>query len=450
MSAVRVLGIDIGTSSVKLLVTGCGAPVERSERYGGLGFEDMFAAFLRAARALDKAVPLESIDSAGLSGLAGSYQLFGPGGDVKAAVHWLYPGREPYLERALADLPQDEFFEETMMEQPRLSSYPLPTILSMKDRIAPGDQLLQPKDYFCLRLCGLAATDPYTWRGLAHPERRSYSEKLLGYAGVSEELLPRIAERLALSPEGAHLTGLREGTPIFVGLNDFYASLLGIGAERPGDAFDVTGTSEHFGALHGKPRRGRLIASPFPGEMYVHYGVTGSSGVALTWCRENFGEREPHVPKRAPVFLPYLMGERAPVFDVHARGMLVGLTDQTDAEALRYSVYEGVVFSLLDIHEALGRPALHRILATGGAANSPLLNRMKASIFGCDLMVEALRCGSAMGAAKLAGGEWARETQVFHPETELQGFLLSRYPVYQRLYGAWREVARDTDTDGLF
>jgi hypothetical protein len=86
------------------------------------------------------------------------------------------------------------------------------------------------------------------------------------------------------------------------------------------------------------------------------------------------GAGEPPVPRHAPSFLPYLKGERAPVFDPDARGVLLGITARTGADEMRYAVYEGVVFSLYNIWEALGRPL---DLAHGGSGDMKRMDQME-------------------------------------------------------------------------
>ena len=449
-----VLGIDIGTSSVKLLLTGRGEPLLITADYPEEGADGMIRALLDALGQLARSVSLASVGAVGLSGQTGTYLLQDLAEPEKAVfwMPWHQAGREPFLKAALADFSQDRFYRLTGMYQPPLASYPLPTTLYLRARypdLLDKSRLLQPKDYFCARLSGEALSDTGSWRGLVHPSDGAFAPDLLAYAGITADRLPRITPRTRINAAGARLTGLTAGTPVAVGLNDFYAALAGIGLAGSGSCFDVTGTSEHFGVIRPTNAGGPLICSPY-GDAFVHYGVTASSGLSLSWAHKLFGGREPDVSGQAPLFLPYLRGERAPVFDPLARGLFAGLTAAADGPALKYSVYEGLVFSLYEIYQVLGEPPVESIHVTGGASASPLLNRLKASMWGVPVVSEQLTCGSAMGAAALAGGVWERRPRVHQPDNDLADLLHRRYRVYRRLYPAWQTIVADENPEDLF
>jgi xylulokinase len=210
-----------------------------------------------------------------------------------------------------------------------------------------------------------------------------------------------------------------------------------------------------------------LISSPFL-DKYVHYGVTASSGKSLAFAARNFGADkagdkydkdnvnktgsmgEPAIPEHAPIFLPYLAGERAPVFDPDARGMFAGLSESSSPDVMKYSVCEGVVFSIYDIYKHIGCPAPDFVSTTGGASSSALLNRLKASIFGVPFISEKYDCGSAIGAVIAAGAEWKRDKIIHEPEPWLTDFLRRRFEIYRRMYGAWLDIIRDADVMEIF
>lgn len=449
-----VLGIDIGTSSIKLLLTGRGEPLLIAADYPEEGADGMIRALLAALRQLAQSVPLSLIEAVGLAGQTGTYLLQDLAAPEKAGfwIAWYQAGREPYLKTALADFSQDRFYRLTGMNQPPLASYPLPTVLYLRacyPDLLGKSRLLQPKDYLCALLAGEALSDTGSWRGLVQPADGTFAPDLLAYAGITADQLPRIAPWTRIDAAGARLTGLAAGTPVAVGLNDFYAALTGMDLTEPGFCFDVTGTSEHLGVIRPTNAEGPLICSPY-GDSFVHYGVTASSGISLNWAHKLFGGQEPAVSGQAPLFLPYLRGERAPVFDPLARGLFAGLTAAADGQALKYSVYEGLVFSLYEIYQVLGEPPVESIHITGGASASPLLNRLKASMWGRPVFSDQLTCGSAMGAAALAGGVWERRPQIHQPDKDLADFLHRRYQVYKRLYPAWQTIVADANPQALF
>lgn len=446
----RVLGVDLGTSSVKLLVIDGNSSWQHTQAYSREGFEGHFEALLRGLRALSQQIDLRSIDAMGLSGQTGSYAVMAPSGGLGAQIGWQTPGRQALLEGLLETIAPEVYLDQTGMAQPRIASYPLPSLMYLKGELVPGCLVLQPKDYLCYRLSGEALSDPFSWRGLATPSSGEYSKVLLAAIGLEDAILPRLRSLTRLSNEAASLTGLKAGLPIHVGLNDFYASLVGMGVQRPGEAFDVAGTSEHLGVVVEGAQPARLIRSPMPGGLYVHYGVTASSGTALSWSARRFGTADPPMVDKAPLFLPYLKGERAPVFDEDARGMLIGLTDMTDTDAIQYSVYEGVVFSLYSIFEALQTPSPVHIRVTGGPSENAVLNAMKAAMFGLPLLTGPIASGSALGAAVLAGVSRPEGERSTLPDSGLGERLHRRYAVWQRAYGAWLEMVAGEDVSTLF
>lgn len=444
------LGIDLGTSSVKLLALGGRQPVLVTQRYRGEGFSRFFDACVSGLCQLGKSIPLHAIHAVGLSGQTGSYLVAESDGREVVQLSWQSVGRAQALRALLAAVPPDTFLRETGMAHPALASYPLPTIRVLKEHLLPGRMLMQPKDYLCKRLSGHALTDACSWRGLAHPNTGAYSAALLQNEGVGRGALPDIASQTAISREAAKLTGLKEGAPLFVGLNDFYASLVGIGPLSLGDAFDVTGTSEHIGVVVAGPLPARQVRSPFPGGHYVHYGVTASAGAALNWGRVVFGRAEPARQAHAPLFLPYLRGERSPVNDEDARGMFMGITPATSPEAMRYAVWEGVAFTLRHIMDELDAPKPARLCATGGAVHLPLLNMMKASLMDVPLTVPALSSGSAIGAAMLAGAAQPTGATQVKPDPALRDRMLKRYPAWKNMYRAWKSMTAGQDINALF
>ena len=154
---------------------------------------------------------------------------------------------------------------------------------------------------------------------------------------------------------------------------------------------------------------------------------------------------------RAPLFLPYLSGERTPHNNPHAQGVLFGLTHEHDAAAIGWAALEGVSFGLLDGLHSLALPPEAmptRLALVGGGARSVLWGDLLASVLGIELEVHAgNEAGAALGAARLgwlaaggalaeacrAGGEAAR---VHRPEAALADTLRERHARFRALYEA--------------
>ena len=326
-----VLGIDVGTSAMKVLFVQDGEIRQRSR---SLYKEDSPDGWKQALKeTLAGIEDLAEVDAIGFSSQVGTYFM-----NQKDLLFWYGKEGEAYVDGIVGRYPQEVFISETGMPHPRLASYPLPRLCYAKDHFSPVKEVAQPKDLMIRYLTGRYVSDVYSWRGLASAGTCRYSRRFLQDIGISESILPELRmpwqEAGKISPSAARETGLPEGISVYTGLNDFYAALLGMGITKTGDWFDITGTSEHLGLLEDSlcPDT-TLISSPYLSG-YVHYGVTAASGTSLMFGEETFSEgigKETLPDKfwetvflqgsddpeaffqKAPVFLPYLNGERAPV-----------------------------------------------------------------------------------------------------------------------------------------
>lgn len=441
------LGLDLGTSSVKLLLYHSDGSIEKA----GVAYDEISPlGWLSAIKRAAEMLPLDEVCAIGLSSQVGSYLYRGE------LLPWSASVGSEELARIKNEITEECFVKEIGMPHPELVSYPLPRLSYIKKE-AGNCLVMMPKDFLCETLVGKCVSDVYSWRGLAHAETRQYSQKLLKHFSLDGMTLPPLlsptAQAGCVTPQGASLTGLPAGIPVYVGCNDFYAALLGMTAEE-GTAFDITGTSEHFGIFEkGLRRKTRMVSSPFF-DRFVYYGGTAASGHSLSLARRLSATDDCDVNeavKNAPVFLPYLTGERAPVFDSDARGCFFGISEKTTPMNMAYAVQEGVAFSLYHIYESMGCPPISRIAAVGGAASISSLNLIKATLFSCPVAVCEEKEASALGAARLAAigareaswsSSFARAGQVIAPCEALRPLLLARYEVYKSLYPSLKESFR--------
>ena len=210
--------------------------------------------------------------------------------------------------------------------------------------------------------------------------------------------------------------------PVAGGGGDNAASAVGIGAIRAGEGFLSLGTSGVVFAVTN-----RFVAAPertlhafchaLPGRWHG-MSVILSAAASLAWIAEVLGadvgallERTaawaavPAHAAAAPVFLPYLNGERTPHNDPEASGVFAGLRAGHGAEALVYAVLEGVAFALADgaaVLKDAGAP-LASCMLVGGGARSAFWGQMLADVLGLPLALpEGAETGAALGAARLA------------------------------------------------
>ena len=459
----NVIGIDLGTSAVKVLQRFSDGRVRKvREKYGGELPEGWFAAVCRALGRLD----LRGTRGIGLDAQVGTYVV-----DGRTVIGWNARAGSEEIGEVLTFCTGDAWEREIRMRHPHIVSYPLPRLLYIRRHLPGAREICQPKDWLYRRLTGEYFSDPWSWRGLADTSAGRYSRALLERTGFSEENLPPLAAPAASPGRTRARGGIPAGIPVFVGLNDFYASLLGMGM-APGLLFDITGTSEHLGLIEEEYRPDeRLVSGPWL-RGYAHYGGTASGGASLAFS----GQLDPAPfrcagPEEAdavlgrmrgrkpPVFLPYLTGERAPIWDADARGVFFGISAGCTRHDLAYAAMEGVCFSLYGIYGALGAPKADAMRVAGGAAVNPLLNRLKASLFGLPLERPEEQDTTAMGAAltALTGlGRYAsleeaasaggRAVPAAEPDPGLRGWLLDRYRIYGRLYPALADSMKEWRT----
>jgi xylulokinase len=367
---------------------------------------------------------------------------------------------------------------------PALTGFTLPKIWWVREHEpqvwARACSALLPKDYVRFRLTGAFATDVADASGtlLFDVVNRRWSSSMLDLSDLNEEFLPKVFESPEItgrvSREGAQQAGVREGIPVVAGAGDQAAGAVGMGIVRPGHVSATIGTSGVVFAATSTPvlePQGRIhtFCHAVPGLWHV-MGVTQAAGLSLRWFRDQFGataetydalmQEAAKAPPGADGLLwaPYLMGERTPHLDPHARGALVGITAQhTRAHAIR-AILEGVAFSLRDtltLFRGLNVP-VQSIRLGGGGARSALWQQIQADVYG--MPVECLQAdeGGAYGAGLLAGvgtGAWTSvETaceravhvaKVVEPVPQTAELMSRRYEEYRKLYPALRGIDYD-------
>lgn len=449
MKMKSVIGIDLGTSSVKILQRYEDGTIKKAKAtYRNIAPQGWWNAVGEAMAQVD----LETAQAIGLSSQVGTYVL-----DGEETVSWKSQIGAEELTWLKANYSLKDFVKEISMPHPDMISYPLPRLKYIQEQFPHRKKVCQPKDLICEKMTGNYVTDPYSWRGLINMETKKYSGKFLNRIGFPEEKLPKVIGETELAGYTRTTefgsTKLPDGIPVYTGMNDFFSALLGMGIRNVGDMFDLSGTSEHLGVLEEKMNLyTKMVTGPCI-RHYVHYGVTASSGVSL-----DFGLRlskkqqislDEMYRKSPPIFLPYLNGERAPIWDPDARGMFFGISSGCTEQELTYGVMEGVVFSLYHIYESMGKPGAVRIKISGGAAGNPLLNQLKAEMFGITADIQEETDSSALGAAMIAsiGAGWfsnyedaakamCRTKIQIEPVGKFEKWLQSRFSVYKELYPA--------------
>ena len=347
-------------------------------------------------------------------------------------------------------------------------------------------KILQSNGYLVYRLTGAAVQDESQGYGWACYEmaKNRWDTALCRELGVRPDLLPEIVPctRVAgtVTAEAAAACGLQAGTPVVAGGLDAACGALGAGVVRPGETQEqggqAGGMSICTAACRADPRL-ILSAHVAPGLWLLQGGTVGGSG-ALNWFAREFGAAEraeaaekggsvftrldseaEAVPPGSEglVFLPYLAGERSPLWDVDAKGVFYGARFTTTRAHFARAVMEGVAYSLRHNLETAQEAGVEAgvLRAMGGAANSRLWTQIKADVTGRRVEVPASDTATAFGAAILAGvgvglyrdcaeavDKTVRVMRVHEPNPAAKEAYDAGYRVYRELYESLRALMK--------
>jgi xylulokinase len=433
-----LLGIDVGTTGVRAaafdrggrLVADASEPCPHATPAPGWAEADperwWDAAKVVCARVLTQ-VPRGEILGVGVTGQAPTAVLVdGVGRPVRSAILWL-DVRAADEARAL-DVALGLGVAEALGGN-RMHAYFLGPKLAwlrahqpqVLDRAA---LVLQSHAFLALRLTGEAACDPSTamlCAPLFDAQAGAWSEVAARAVGVPLSALPRITRAHEVvgrvTRQAAIATGLREGTPVVAGGGDFAASALGVGVTGEGQACLMLGTAGNLLMPMDEPRFDlRLINSHHVGsDAWLALGGT-LCGAALEWFRRACAPGIPweqlekeaasiDVGAQGVVMLPYLQGERTPVWDERARGAFFGLGLTHGRGHLVRALFEGIALGFADclaVARDAGTP-VREAIAANGAGKSALLRQTLADAMGIPVTWADDRGATVWGAAILAG-----------------------------------------------
>lgn len=488
------LGMDVGTGGTRaVLIDGTGHIVAsaasehaafRAEQPGWAEQdpEDWWRAAQQAIRDVLAQAPAgaaTAIGGVGLTGqMHGAVMLDREGSVLRPALIWCDQRTGPQCDWLHKELGREHLID--LVANPALPNFTLTKLLWVREhqpeiyaRIA---HVLCPKDYVRLQLTNTYAMDVQEASGtlLLDVANRRWSSEVARAAGVSEDWLPELFESpevcAAISDSAAQATGLRSGTPVVAGSGDQGAGAVGMGILEPGSVSVTIGTSGVVFAATAKPsldKGGRLhtFCHAVPGRWHV-MGVTQAAGLSMRWLRDTLlpgGSYDTLTAEAAAVapgsdgllYTPYLLGERTPHLDSHARAAFVGLTAGHTRGHLARAVMEGVAYSLRDsftIFAEMGVP-VKGIRLGGGGARSAVWRAIQAGVYGHTSDVLVAEEGGAFGAALLAGvggGGWpnveaacAQAIQVAEqivPEAAAVARYSQGYEGFRKMYPALRDV----------
>jgi len=320
--------------------------------------------------------------------------------------------------------------------------------------------------------------------GVAYDLRNElFDEQMLDEIGIDPAILPpmRRCEDIVgeVTAAAAAETGLAAGTPVAVGQVDFNASCIAAGLTEPGDIMSNLGTVGNFGVIH---RSQEFNFSPVGLSMinlaftidsantYITIPSTLTGGQSLRYLRDQFSQWEVETERalgvssydllnlqaeKAPpgsdglVILPYLMGERTPIWDTNARGVIFGLSlNHTKGHVVR-AMMEAVAFALYDSYQLIvtsGLPINYPIVLNEGGAVSKLWRQIITDVFNVPTVLVKRRTGAPFGDAILAGvasgvfldfsvaKQWAEYVAPLQPDKANHERYMEYFRLYKQIY----------------
>ncbi len=483
------IGIDLGTSAVKLLMMdGAGAIQNVVSKEYPISFphpgwseqdpEDWWSAVVSGVRELTAGVDKAQIAGIGCGGqMHGLVALDGNDRVLRPAILWNDGRTAEEAEWLNTAVGKEKLSEYTA--NIAFAGFTAPKLLWMKkhepELFAQIEKIMLPKDYINYRLTGVHCTDFSDASGtlLLDVEHKRWSKEMCDICGVREEQLPKFYESYevvgTLTPDAAAALSLPEGVKVCAGAGDNAAAAVGTGTVGDGQCNISLGTSgtifissERFGV---DPNNALHAFAHADGHYHLMGCMLSAASCNKWWCEDilNTGD---YPAEQVPItdeklgrnhvfFLPYLMGERSPINDTDARGTFTGLTMDNTRADLTQAVLEGVAFAIrdcLEVARSLGLD-IKTSRICGGGAKSPLWRKIVANALGIDIQVLAAEEGPGYGGAILAAvacGEYptvadaaarlVRVTETVSPDPEIAARYEERYQKFRRVYPAMREL----------
>jgi xylulokinase len=482
----NTIGIDIGTSSVKVALVGdddrviasASRPLVVSRPQPNFSEQDPQAWWQAVVECMDElkarsGPDLAAAEAIGLSGqMHGATLLDEKGAVLRPCILW-NDGRSaaqcdeltrswPGLHAVTGNLAMPGFTAPKLMwvaeHEPEIFK-----------RVA---KVLLPKAYVRLRLCGqyveeMSDASGTLWLDVA---QRDWSDAALYATGMRRDQMPRLVEGNAKSGElGAEWVqrwGFKRAPVIAGGAGDNAAGAVGLGAVHPGDAFVSLGTSGVLWATTAAfaPAPARAVHAfchALPNTWH-QMGVLLSAAASLAWWASVsgalegtlLGEIDPEAPPSPCSFAPYLNGERTPHNDAAVRGGFLGLDGGTTRAQMTLAVLEGVAYAMRDAQEALASAGtkLKQADLIGGGARSALWGQLMADVLNVPLhQVAESEIGCALGAARLArlasgsplsSLQRPARVRTFEPRADRARLHAERHRRWHGLYPALATFAR--------
>jgi len=437
-----LLGIDLGTSSVKSVI------IDNDGRIAGLAQEEYVidtprsgwaeqnpetwwrAVCLTTVAALNGAgINAGEIAGVGFSGqMHGTVLLDERGEPLRPAIIWADQRSAEECREIYEKVGRERLAELTL--NPVAAGFMAASLLWLKkhepDVFARARTVLLPKDYIRFRMTGVLSSEPSDACStlLFDTRNRRWSDELIEMLDLPRSIFPLITETYEVvgevTAEAARAMGLRDGTPVTAGGGDQPIAAVANGVIECGTLLATIGTGGQLFTPLSEPKydpqlRTHTFCHALPDRWFI-MGAMLSAGMSLKWFRdkvmcggdyEELSRAAADVPAGCEglIFLPYLVGERTPHMDPEATGAFVGLSLRHTRAHMARAIMEGVAFAMrdsLEIFREIG-VSYECVVASGGGAKSDVWRQIQADVFGLPLVKAEMEEQAGVGAAMVAG-----------------------------------------------
>jgi xylulokinase len=479
-----VIGIDLGTSSVKVLLVNQEGIIEEAvtksypliqlrSGYCEQNPEDWVE---QTTKALVELIQLSGINTKDIEGMSFSGQMHGlvlldeQNRVLRNAILW-NDTRTTEQCKVITEVLGGGLLEIT--KNKALEGFTLPKLLWVKehepDIFANSTVFLLPKDYLRFRFTGLIHSEYSDAAGtlLLDISQKRWSLEICRKFDIKIEMCPPLVESSqqvgTLLPELAEKTGLKPSIKVFAGGADNACGAIGAGVLNKGETLCSIGTSgvilSYEDSTH-KDLEGKVhFFNHGKKDAYYLMGVTLSAGHSLNWFKETFANEESFEKLLADVgdvpagsngllFTPYISGERTPHADANIRGSFIGMDSNHRRKHFVRAVLEGITFSLnetIEIFRNAGVP-IHTIISIGGGSHNKHWLQIQSDIFNAKIVRLDNEQGPGLGAAILAafGCLWYPSleecAQRFVKRGEIIDPQKGNVEIYKQLYTSYKNI----------
>ena len=480
------MGIDIGTTSVKtVLITSSGKiigeatePHDLMSKHAGWAEEDAniwWDNAIKTVRTLCGQYPEETarIEAIGSSGMVPAIVMLDREGKVLRNTIQQNDARAiSQIEKVTANLDQKELYKRTggFTNQQHV----IPRLLWIKENepeiFKKTDYVMGSYDYIVYKMTNKRSIE-MNWAvesGMFDIHTKQWINEHFDAFGISPSLFPAVNSSIAyvggVSEEAARLTGLKPGIPMIAGSADHIASSLAAGIIEEGDLLIKFGGAGDIlycvDTLKTNPKL--FFDYHIVPDKYLLNGCMASSGSLVKWFTNDIlGYDNPDVFKKLDeeasqltpasdglIILPYFVGEKTPIFDPTARGVIFGLNLSHQKSAIFRAILESVIYGFQHHVDVLRESGYHprQIFATNGGAKSNFWCQIAADVLGATIKAFPFHPGSALGVAFLTGmasgafSEWQEihkfldAFRLYEPIPENQKIYKKSYKIYRNLY----------------